>query len=253
MKIDSKNIPFSRNDIKRKIKIPKRLEEDLSELIGIIMGDGNIYMKNNRYELQITGDMNEDSGYHKEHINSLIKKAFNLKPKIIEKGNFRRLVLKSKAIVSFLVNTLKLCNGKKNLKIPDYIFNSNHKIKRKFLRGLADTDFTIKFKTRYGNKNYYPIVIGNFNSEEFSRELKLLLESIGFHSHIEKRRKYDKIRNKIYLSYAINIVGKKNFKKWMESIGFSNKKHLIRYKVWSKLGYCPPYTNISKGRILLKK
>jgi len=68
---------------------------------------------------------------------------------------------------------------------------------------------------------------------------------------IENRTKYDKIRKKIYLSYAINIVGKENLEGWMQKIGFQNRKHIIRYRVWKKFGFCPPYTNIKKGIALL--
>lgn len=252
-------IEYSRYDKKRKIKLPVKLTPDLSELIGIITGDGNIYVKNKRYELLIVGDANEDLEYHKKHINSLFKKIFNVSPstKIRVFKNLRRCVttkFESKAITSFLTAQVGLPNGKKsNIKIPKCIINTNKENICRFLRGLADTDFSIKFKTRYRKKNYYPIIIGHFSSNSFVEELKDLLNSIGFSSHIEKRIKFNKKNNKKYYSSSINIVGKKNFKKWMDYIGFSNKRHLIRYNVWEKIGYCPPYTNIEKGQLILNQ
>ena len=80
-----------------------------------------------------------------------------------------------------------------------------------------------------------------------------MLEEIGFHSHVENRTKYDKCIDKTYLSYAINVAGKENLKKWMDKIGFNNKRHLTRYNVWRIIGSCPPFTNIKKGKEIIKK
>ena len=66
------------------------------------------------------------------------------------------------------------------------------------------------------------------------------------------RKKYDRERKKYYFSYALNIVGYKNFEKWMQKIGFRNERHLMRYKVWKIKGFCPPYTNIEKAKEILK-
>ncbi|MAH03660.1 hypothetical protein CMI39_02640 [Candidatus Pacearchaeota archaeon] len=259
MKFNIKDIEFSRYDKWRNIKIPEKLTPELAELIGIIMGDGNITMKNQRYIITIFGDLIEDSDYHQNYVTTLFKNLFNINPllkkKIFgEKGNCRIMITRSKAITSFFVNIIGLPNGKKDfLRVPKFIFKSDKNIIYKFLRGLADTDFTIKFKTRYGKKNYYPIIIGNFSCKEFVNNLKNLLKKINFHSHIENRKKYDKKRNKIYRTSAVNIVGIKNTKKWMKEIGFANKRHIMRYNVWKKLGYCPPYTNIRKAELILKK
>ena len=258
MKFLTKDIEFSRYDLQRNIKLPKELTPRLAELIGIIIGDGNIYMKNKRYELHFYGDINEDKDYHEKTLLGLLYKLFNAKTdckiKHFKNGSCRKITFESKAVTSFLTKIIGLKAGKKeNIKIPKIIANGNNKIIYSFTRGLADTDFTIKFKTRYGNKNYYPIIIGNFKDKELVYGLKELFDKINFHSHIEKRNKYDKNTGKNYEGYSINIVGKDNLDKWMQKIGFSNKRHLIRYKVWKKLGFCPPYTNISKGRILLNK
>ena len=202
MSFNLENIQFSKNDNRRGVLLPKVLSPELSELIGIMMGDGNIYMKDKRYELAIVGDSNEDIEYHREHINSLFKKVFNVSPisRIRIFKDSRKCVItkfESKAIVSFLTNCVSLPNGKKdNIKIPDCITDSGKENIYRFLRGLADTDFSIKFKTRYEKKNYYPIIIGNFKSNSFVEELKSLLNSIGFLSHIEKRTNFNKKSNK---------------------------------------------------------
>lgn len=255
-KLDLSKVKFSNNDIKKEIKIPIDLTPDLAELIGIILGDGNIYTKD-RYELTIVGDIEEDKEYHEKVILILLKNLFNINAKSEEKyfknGSCRRIRLKSKAVLSFLTEVIKLKSGKKqDVKIPPAIENSEEeKVLCSFLRGLADTDFGIKFKTRYKKKNYYPIIIGNLCDKKLIYQLKSLLERVGFHSHIENRKKRDSLTKKDYFSYAINIVGKQNLEKWMLKIGFNNKRHIIRYKVWLLLGYCPPFTNIEKGEKII--
>ncbi|MBM3228484.1 hypothetical protein FJZ20_01185 [Candidatus Pacearchaeota archaeon] len=257
MRFNLKDVKFSKYDFIRKISLPKDLSPELSELIGIIMGDGNIYMKNKRYELSITGDANEDVEYHGNHINPIFKKVFNINPvtKIRIFKDSRRCVItkfESKGVISFLTDCIGLPKGKKSdIKVPKCIFSANKKEIYRFLRGLADTDFSIKFKTRYKKKNYYPIMIGYFSSNSFVKQLKGLLNKIGFSSHIEKREKIDNKKGKKYYGSSINIVGKKNFDKWMNKVGFANKRHITRYKVWKKLGYCPPYTNIERGELIL--
>lgn len=252
-------IEYSRYDKKRNIKLLTRLTSNLAEFIGIMVGDGNIYIKNNRYELLIVGNANEELRYHKKHINSLFKKIFNVSPitKIRIFKDSRRCVttkFESKAITSFLTTQVGLPNGKKNnIEIPRCIINTNKENIYRFLRGLADTDFTVHFKTRYGKKNYYPLIIGEFSSKILVYQLKDLIKKIGFNSHIEKRNRYNKKRDKTYISYKVVITGNNNFKNWMNKIGFVNERHIIKYLVWKKFGYCPPYTNIEKGQLILKQ
>ena len=254
----NKNIKFSRYDLKREIRLPKKITPELAELIGIIIGDGNIYMKNNRYELHFYGDIKEDKEYHEKKILKLLDKLFNAKTsskiKHFKNSNCRKITFESKAVTSFLTKIIGLKAGRKeNIQIPKIITSGGDKIIYSFIRGLADTDFTIRFKTRYEKKNYYPIIIGNFKDKKLVYGLKELFNKINFHCHIERRTKYDKDTEKNYEGYAINIVGKENIRVWMRKIGFDNKRHLIRYQVWKKLGFCPPHTNISKGESLLNK
>ena len=254
----TKEIAFSKYDIKRNIKLPKKITPELAELIGIVIGDGNIYMKNNRYELHIYGDIKEDKEYHEKKILKLLDDLFNAKTsskiKHFKNGGCRKITFESKAITSFLTRVIGLNAGRKeNIQIPKVITSGGDKIIYNFIRGLADTDFTIKFKTRYRKKNYYPIIIGHFGDKKLVYQLNKLFEKIDFHSHIEKRNRHNKDTGKSYEGYSVNIVGKENIDRWMRKIGFNNKRHLIRYQVWKKLGFCPPHTNISKGESLLNK
>ncbi len=259
MNFDKSLIEFSRHDKNRQITLPNNITPELSELTGIMIGDGNIYMKNQRYEIAIVGDAKEDLTYHKQHIKNIFKKCFNIEPivKIRHFKDGRKCIaskIESKALCLFFTNCLNLPNGKKkNIRISDHIVQNDKNIIHKFLRGIADTDFSIRFKTRQGKKNYYPLIIGQFSDELLVQYLKALLAKIDIHSHIEKTKSKIKGRDNIYLGYRIVITGIKNFNKWMIEIGFANERHLTKYKVWKKTGYCPPYTNIEKRKTILDK
>lgn len=256
MKFEVKNVEFSRYDKKRGIVLPIRTTPELAELIGIMLGDGNIYMKNNRYEIMIAGDANEDFEYHNNHIMDLFKKLFNAEP--ITKYKFspdgRKSIttkIESKAICQFYTKILGLPSGKKrDIQVPKCIYDSEEYI-CKFLKGIADTDFTIHFKNRYKRKNYYPIIEGKFGDQLLVENLKILFDKIKIHSHISHSSRFNKKYNKIYQEHIITIIGNKNLEKWMDKVCFANERHLIKYKVWKKLGFCPPYTNIEKGKALL--
>ncbi len=250
-------INFSKYDKKRNIVLPNEITSELAELIGVMAGDGNIYSKNNRYEMCITGDATKDYNYHKEHIKRLFEKSFNIKPitKIRSFKDGRQCIVtkvESKAIVSFMTNSIGLPLGKKNdISIPNIICKANKEIISKFIRGIADTDFSIHFKNRSNKYRSYPLIIGNFSSKNLVEELKELLGKLDLHSHIEKGIKLNKEKDKQYRNYAVVIIGKKNLLKWMNNIGFANRRHYIKFLVWRKIGYCPPNLEIQKGEEIL--
>ena len=51
------------------------INNNWAELIGIIIGDGNIYRKNNKYRIGFVGNITKDKLYF-EHIKTLIKKEW---------------------------------------------------------------------------------------------------------------------------------------------------------------------------------
>jgi len=258
MKLDISKVEFSNSDIKRKIKVPERLTVELCEIVGIIAGDGCLYKRKNRYEIYIYGNSIDDIKYHKEIVKNLFKEVFNLEPKIhkIKDTNAIRTRIDSKAIFVFFNKVLCIPYGNKvkNLGVQNNILTSKKSI-YPYLRGLADTDFGIKFKKRNDVKPSlykYPIIYGNFASKEFAEQLSRLIKKIGFNNHIERNKRNNLKTGKYYESFSINIIGKENLKTWMKKIGFNNRRHLTKYLLWKKLGYCTPLTTLQEREILLK-
>lgn len=103
MKFDNETIEFSNTDLRQGIILPEVLTAELSEFVGIVLGDGHIYTKNNRYRVGVTGDLITDKDYFL-YIQKLIKKLWNKDVNIRLRKKCRVMVANSKAMVLFLLN-----------------------------------------------------------------------------------------------------------------------------------------------------
>ena len=115
MNFDNTNICFSNMDLKRNIELPTKLTPELAELIGIILGDECIYLKENtinknKYEIIIYGHSIEDIDFHTKIVKNLVYNLFNLQVSIkkIERKNAIKIRIGSKAITNFFVKKVGL-------------------------------------------------------------------------------------------------------------------------------------------------
>ena len=79
----------------------------------------------------------------------------------------------SKGMVQFLN---KICEISLNRKtdivfVPVIIKNASKGVKYQFLRGIADTDFTVTFQNRTGKGHNYPVIKCNFKSKFLIKDL----------------------------------------------------------------------------------
>lgn len=249
MKFDLTLIPYSVVDKKKKIKIPHELNKELANYIGIQLGDGNIHINIKKYENQIscTGHLDDEIDWYFNYLIPLIKHIFNVSPYIYKdkrpNKSSIKLMYRSKAIVNFLVRVINLPSGKKeNCSIPQVIKQSDIEIKRCFLRGYADTDFSIAFSRRKINGLHkYPTISLGTPDKKLTREVVELIRELGFNPQFRLNVK------KCY----IEINGKENLEKWMKEVGFSSPKHLTKYEIWEKYGFCPPYTTLAQREEIL--
>jgi len=210
----------SRGSLK-KITTPEKSKE-LAELVGIILGDGNIfsYKKGKKigvYSLRIAGACKEDKEYHLNYIKPLCARLFDIKVAIQEfpHKNERFVSLYSKELVKYLEQIgLKSGNKLKNkITLPRWIFDSKDLLNA-CIRGLIDTDGSV---FRMSKKDPHLIRI-NFTSYNpcLLEDVRLALIQLGFHP--------SKISfNKINLSRKEDIV------RYLNQIGFSNPKHQKRF------------------------
>ena len=241
MKLDLTKIEYSNNDLKRGIIIPKRLTKELAEFVGIILGDGHVANRRNRpgqnkfihYEMFIHGNV-KDYDYYNDYVNNLTFALFNFKF-TVKKLNYENTVFMSrdsKAVYSLLSKIMEIPHKKDNVRIPKLIRDSKSTIKSAFLRGLADADFTLTIRPKEGK--LYPTIKGVAKSEELINDVcKILNElEINYCKYLDEGF-YEK-RQKYYSRYCINVNGIRNIKSWFQKIGFSNKRHVEKWKNYLK-------------------
>lgn len=219
-----KKIPFSKRDLSRNITIPNQLNVELAELIGIIIGDGHVGKYKTKtathYTIEIDGNIKEKE-YYQNYINSLIEKNFNIRfnTRIREEKNSITLRLNSKAIYYFLSEIFKIPQRKNKIKIPKIILKSNKKIKKAFIRGVADTDFSFTIK-----KSTYPVIQGASKSEELIIQISDLLNELNIKNNTQKEKTPKNKSGKSFISYRIYINGHERTNKFIKEIGFSSSK-----------------------------
>jgi intein/homing endonuclease len=214
------------NGTLKEIKTPKKCKK-LAELIGSILGDGNIHSykrgkKVRVYSVRIAGHIELDKVYHLKYIKPMFEELFNIQAKIYfhKKNNERFIIVYSRKVVDYLNNMgLKSGNKIKNENtIPRWIFKDIEFLKA-CLRGLIDTDGSV-FRMSKKDPNLIRISFTNHN-QTLLKDTRDAFIQLGFNpSRITHN-------NKIYLSRKQEIV------KYINDIGFSNNKHIIRFQKFS--------------------
>ena len=198
-----------------------RITKELSELVGIIIGDGNIYYKKSKrkYFVEITGNKEEIEYY--TYISNLFKSIINKPGNIKVKENFIRIRVYSKNFTNFLISELKLHPHKGKhlkIKIPDKVLSS--KFCKECLRGIFDTDGSY-FLSKKSHTNKYPCIEITTSSKLLSNQLISILKN-DFRVRIRKSREV----------YRISLNGKEQTEKWFKQIGSSNSAKLNKFETF---------------------
>jgi len=238
------------------------LDKCSSEFIGILIGDGHLHYsdmpgKRKNYYVSISGSLSEDLAYHKNHVRLLFYKLFKEDIRILRQRHDEILTKKhSKKIVALLNERFQIPIGNKTstCRVPEIIKNTNKTFKSRFLRGLADTDFSLMFKDKGSGKHTYPTIRIGFKSLKLVEDIYDMLKGFDFRfGKIIKEKYYDIRSNKKTIKYSIYIYGKKNLEKWMKEIGFKNDKHITKYLIWKRFGHCPIRTTLKKRQQILSQ
>ena len=236
-------------------------KEDIAEFCGAVMGDGWIGEREKGFF--IAGDSTEDKDYYDKHLLRIVNKILNIK---LKNKNFPYwgvygISIYKKSLIKRLLD-FGLAKGKKvkSAYVPDWILKSNKKINFSFIRGLFDTDgciFCQKDYTDYANKfnsKYHTkirIRIGCISSKLID-EVFILCNKHGFKcvKRVYKRGfDYHRNRSDIHI-LEINEIASIN--RWFKELKPSNPKHITKYLIWKRFGFCPPNTTISQRKQILK-
>src|SRR3989338_3178446 len=252
MKFDLSTIEMSKRDVIAGLKLPNLLTEELAEFIGIMLGDGHLGYytgKNGRersyvnYQIKIAGNKLEKD--YLEYIMNLFYSLFNIKLYYTKDTSYNAIILRknSKGLLQFLNKVCEVpLNHKTSIvEIPQIIKNSEYGLKCAFLRGLADTDFSLSFKNRANKGHDYLVIKGGFKSRKLVEDLEILYLALGFRYCVIYNLKLRDKRIKGYTTLnCIYLNGRKNFKIWIDTIGFSNPKFKRKLNKWLVDGVCPP-------------
>jgi DNA-binding transcriptional regulator WhiA len=223
---------------------------DLAELIGVIIGDGNILYKyrNKWNRLSISGDVEQDVDYFKK-IGNIIFELAGKKPKIrkrvMKKGKCLELYFDNKKFVEYLVDDLELDYGNKvfTVRIPKKFLD--WKYSKHILRGLFEADGSLYFsKSKVRGLPSYPRLEIRTVSEKLAFQVYNLLKNNDFNVQIMKTK---------YKDFKIYLSGERMLEMWIREIGFSNKNTISKYLLWQKLGHYIPRITASERKKLLKE
>ncbi len=253
------DIQYSVKDKYSNIFLPKYLNENLAEFVGIVIGDGHLHHQirrdSNFYSLTISCNFTEDMDYFNNVINPLFEKLFNTKLSVIKnkKLNYFNAVKCSKSVVNFLNLNFSIPIGNKtsDIQIPQSILKSNNSIKAAFIRGLVDTDFSLTFQKKKQFHNY-PIIKCSLKSKNIICQLNGVLAEFGFKTSLALNEKnFDKRFDVYYERHSIYLSGKNNLEKWISLIGFNNPRLYSKYLIWKNFGFCPPNTTLEQRKQML--
>ena len=115
------------------ILLIKRPSERLAEFIGIMLGDGNLFKRENSYIVRIAGHKHSDKEYLINYVKPLIEKLFNINVGVyfFKNTNSMHLVINNKNFVRTLEHWGIVAGDKleNNVCIPNWIFKYNRYLK----------------------------------------------------------------------------------------------------------------------------
>ena len=201
----------------RKLFVPKpKVSTELAEFIGIMLGDGSIFVNENLgiYQIRIASNPKDEKAYA-AFVAKLVNKIFDLEPRVYHLGKGLYVCLDSKYIATWL-KEYGLCWGNKIInkaRIPNWI-KENKEFLAACLRGLIDTDGSVfRLARKYPNT----VRIG-FTSyiPSLQRDFIDSLNRLGIKS------------SKVICNRNIFITSKKDVALFLERVGFNNPKNVER-------------------------
>jgi len=194
------------------------MNELLAEYLGIITGDGCLSLSTpsakgtgNKYYIFICGHSIDDLDFLYQ-VKDMTKELFDKDVNIINKSkeNCSFIKFSNKNIFYYLSNYLPIGKKYYSIRIPDEILESD-KLFCAFLRGYFDTDGTIVFV-----RTNYPRLEIKSKSFILLNQVISKLRKLGFYGSVSKCAE----------CFRLELAGHKNLKRWLNLIGFRNKKHL---------------------------
>lgn len=199
-----------------KIKIPEK-NENLAEFVGIMLGDGSIFVNRDVSQVRIHGDLLQEKSFMQSFISNLVTSLFGIRPliRLIPEYGEINACVNSVNLVRFLTS-IGLISGHKiqnQVSIPKWILKSQSLLTA-CVRGLIDTDGSV-FRMSKKDSDNPRIEFKNFNNKLLEDTRKSFIE-LGFHP------------SQITTGNHFFISRLEEVRRYSEEIKFHNVKHIIR-------------------------
>jgi intein/homing endonuclease len=194
---------------------------EMSELIGSIIGDGNIYNGKQSY-VELTGHPTEELTYFNSRLKPIISQELNYNVRLFLHSRGLKFRINSKKFVLWL-KSLGIPTGKskgRNALIPANICSS-WELSKSCIRGIFDADGSVYFDKRATYSRPYPRIALYMINKNLILQISKILKEQGFNPTLSRN-----VRNII----CLYLNGFDEVKKFLIKIGFANSKHHERIK-----------------------
>lgn len=233
------------------------LTEKHAEFVGLHFGDGSlIYRKGtNRLRFQLRGDAKADREHYDSFIiplcNEIFEQFLGRKVGVVwdKKLNSYGVSIESNKLNNFFAYLGIPIGVKQELMVPEWIIASEP-FSKAFVRGLFDTDGTISYKRNNTAKTNLPKV-GVIHIVSTSKVL--ISQTSGILSRLKIKhyfRKYVK-KNGEKTAYIASVY-RPHVHEFMDVIGSHNPKHINKFLIAQKFGFCPTKTTPEQRTQILK-
>src|SRR3989344_3155106 len=217
------------NSAHKKILLCDKSKE-LAEIMGIIMGDGSVYVHPTKkvYQVHVASNYRskDEEDYLLNYVKPLFEKTFNI-TMCIKRAKKCNYVWKQNKDLVYTLNKFGMPAGNKiknNIKIPKWIL-ANKEYSSLWLRGMFDTDGYLYPRNkahRFPTMFFYSSVPG------IRRSITKVCNIIGLRLSKWRIRKHDHSAPEARIS-----TREDNFK-FFKEIGFKNPKHTKRWHIFAE-------------------
>jgi len=224
-----------RRAYRSELRTPEHISPQLAYFLAMLIGDGSVGTLD-RPTIYMVGHSVDERSFYDSIIIPLIGKLFGVQPYSYTRKRKQAYALhfKSRRLVEYLVDEIGFPNKKEPKRVPIAISSAPESIVLAFIRGLFDSDGSLIFsKKTYSNYQYPSIEIKSVN-RRLAYSTTRMLSVLGFRASLGRSVE----------SWVVRINGCEMLELWMTRIGSWNVKHLTKYLLWKKQGFCIPKTTV---------
>lgn len=194
------------------------LSVELAEFIGMMIGDGNLYIRPEwgHHRIDLSFDSRTDLKYVELRVIPLIRKLWGiLSPNIYFQPDANNVKCRFYSkYAAYQLRRLGLPpNRKKEITIPP-LFRSMELIPH-CLRGIFDTDGSI-----FKKYSCYAQIGIKSHSKTLQKDLIELIRKLGFHPSLNRSSGY------VFIHRQEEVI------RFFSLVGSSNPKHILKFKYW---------------------